>query len=182
MPWSNGPLTVYHGCDDQSANNIVKNGINLALCKVLTDFGQGFYTTTSLKQAKNWANQRCNRIKIRGGGTGSQATGRMSTEIQFDIDRDLIARQEILFFIIENSNSDYWDFVTHCRTVAPVQHKPTGGKYDVVAGPVSLWPQRLIIKDCDQISFHTPNLLRSLQRVRNIIPDKNDNNVTRFFP
>ena len=27
--------------------------------------------------------------------------------------------------------------------------------YDIVFGPVSLWRQRLVIKDCDQISFHT---------------------------
>ena len=151
MSWNNGPLTVYHGCDDQSAKAIVSNGINLALCKPLTDFGQGFYTTTNLQQAKSWANQRCNRIPIRKGI-------RIATVLQFDIDRDALAQKEMLFFVIESSNNDYWDFVRHCRTTAPspVQHQRRGqANYDVVAGPVSLWPQPFIMKDCDQISFHT---------------------------
>lgn len=25
----------------------------------------------------------------------------------------------------------------------------------MVYGPVTLWPQRLVIQDCDQVSFHT---------------------------
>lgn len=167
MPWNNGPLTVYHGCDDRSAQNIISSGINLTICKPLTDFGQGFYTTTYLDQAKSWANTRCNRISLRRAGTAT------STVLKFDIDRDLLAQQEILFFIIEGGvNSDYWDFVGHCRTtsLAHGQHKlMNSANYDVVAGLVSLWPQPLLIKDCDQISFHTSRSLRVLSPDKNLI-------------
>jgi len=61
MPtWNNKPLTVYHGTDDASlgrpgvTQGTVLNGfvVNLSLCRPLTDFGQGFYTTTSLHQAR----------------------------------------------------------------------------------------------------------------------------------
>jgi hypothetical protein len=159
MPWNNGPLTVYHGCDYQSANDIINLGIDLTKCKLLTDFGQGFYTTTSLKQAKSWANQRCNRVSLRNRIA-------ISTVLKFDIDRDVLARQKILFFIIESANTDYWDFVSHYRTIAPAQHNLRGSNYDVVAGPVSLWPQPLVIKDCDQVSFHTPKSISILPQAQ----------------
>ncbi|MFO1422432.1 MAG: DUF3990 domain-containing protein [Candidatus Competibacteraceae bacterium] len=162
MPWNNGSLTVYHGCDEISANYIMQLGINLTKCKPLTDFGQGFYTTTSLVQAKSWANQRCNRVSLRNRIA-------ISTVLKFDIDRYVLAQQEILFFIIESANTDYWDFVGHCRTIAPApgQHKLRGRtNYDVVAGPVSLWPQPLVIKDCDQVSFHTPRSLHVLPQAQ----------------
>ena len=35
--------------------------------------------------------------------------------------------------------------------------------YDLVYGPVSLFPQSLVIADADQISFHTNNALNVLQ-------------------
>jgi hypothetical protein len=65
MGWSNGPLVLYHGCDDTSAQSIMtpaspnRHGIHLAYSRPLADFGRGFYTTTYLHQAKNWANVRC---------------------------------------------------------------------------------------------------------------------------
>ena len=34
--------------------------------------------------------------------------------------------------------------------------------YDVVFGPVTLWPQKLAIKDADQVSFHTKAALEIL--------------------
>ena len=37
--------------------------------------------------------------------------------------------------------------------------------YDVVYGPVSLFPQFLVIADADQISFHTDAALRALSTV-----------------
>lgn len=162
MSWSNSPLTVYHGCDDQSAQNIISSGVNLTFCKPLTDFGQGFYTTTNLNQAKSWANMRIKRIPLRRSGIT------ISTVLKFDIDRDLLAQREILFFIIEGgTNSDYWNFVGHCRNTSPAQHNLKYGRnYDVVAGLVSLWPQRLLIKDCDQISFHTLRALSLLPQAQ----------------
>ena len=63
MVWNNNRyLTLYHGTDLASANKIINSQINLNFCKPLTDFGQGFYTTTYLHQAKNWANIRVLRL------------------------------------------------------------------------------------------------------------------------
>ena len=161
MAWTNGPLVLYHGCDDGSARSIANSGINLSLCAKLTDFGQGFYTTTNLVQAKNWANERCRRLSL--------ASGTMPTAavVQFDVDRDQLARLEFLAFITENSNNDFWDLIFRCRqTLPPGQHnRSINTEYDVVCGPVTLWPQTLVIKDCDQISFHTPSGLGCLSTI-----------------
>ena len=64
MAWTDGPLVVYHGTDNAAASSIFKNGIELSLSQPFTDFGAGFYTTTSLPQAQNWADERCRRIRI----------------------------------------------------------------------------------------------------------------------
>jgi hypothetical protein len=162
MAWNNGPLVLYHGSDDVSATTIINTGIDLSKCKVLADFGQGFYTTTSLVQAKNWANKRCKVVSV---APGKKA---VATVLRFDVDRDKLALLEFLAFVIENSNTDFWDFVRNCRqNPPPSQHRRLGNSiYDVVFGPVTLWPQTLIIKDGDQISFHTSVGLQSLSTAK----------------
>jgi hypothetical protein len=37
---------------------------------------------------------------------------------------------------------------------------------DVVYGLVTIWPSRLLIQDCDQISFHTNRAARGLRKRR----------------
>ena len=149
MPWNNGPLTVYHGCDDSSASSIAQLGIQLRHCKPRTDFGVGFYTTTNLHQAKNWANDRVTTLNTSGGRN-------VATVLSFAIDRGLLGVCLSLSFVTEGSApiSDFWDLIRHCRH-GGVHFPALGKNYDVVFGPVSLWPQTLLIKDCDQISFHT---------------------------
>lgn len=92
----------------------------------------------------------------------------VATVIRFEVDRDKLALLEFLAFVTENSNNDFWDFVRSCRRSAPPsQHRRHGNRrYDVVFGPVTLWPQTLVIKDCDQISFHTPLGIKCLPTAR----------------
>ena len=155
MPWTHGPLVLYHGCDNISATSIRtplspnQHGIHLAYSQALTDFGRGFYTTTNLHQAKNWANIRCQRLP-------HTLPPKVATVLRFEVDRNLLARLQLLCFVTESSNSDYWDFVSHCRKGLGNHLLAGQDNYDVVFGPVSLWPQTLVIKDCDQIGFHTP--------------------------
>lgn len=164
MPWTNAPLVVFHGCDHLSATAIgtatapFTHGIRLSSGAKLTDFGQGFYTTTHLKQAKSWANLRCQSLNVHLGKTFGP------TVLRFDLDRNLLALLEAACFVTETTNPDFWDLVTYCRTgFSPHRAvSPTyivAGNYDVVYGPVSLWPQKFVIKDCDQVSFHTPRAL-----------------------
>jgi hypothetical protein len=76
--------------------------------------------------------------------------------------RDEFAMLNVLGFVTEGSSPDYWDFVTYCRN-GLTPHRFRGNQnYDLVFGPVSLWPQTLVVKDCDQISFHAPAALMKL--------------------
>jgi hypothetical protein len=155
-PWANGKLTVYHGTDTQTiaahgpfrvGGRLGSFAADLIYCRPATDFGRGFYTTTSLHQAREWANARVRRLPA----NPMQPKGLV---LQFDLDRDRLATQESLVFV--RAISDYWDFVAHCRAGLAV-HARARPKvaYDVVYGLVTIWPSRLLIQDCDQISFHT---------------------------
>ena len=146
MPqWHNNPLQVFHGTDNLSAAALAATGVSLALCRPNTDFGQGFYVTTSLHQARQWANTRVLRIP----------RALVATVVSFDLDRDWIASLDTLAFV--RPIKDFWDLVTDCRYGFPPHQRspPHPRPYDVVYGPVTIWPQRLVIADCDQISFHT---------------------------
>jgi hypothetical protein len=163
MTWANEALIVYHGTDDQSAGAIVglpsgpysAHSIDLSLCSRHTDFGPGFYTTTNIHQARNWANVRAKEL-------GVIDPARCAAVIELKVDRERVAEDgsALLAFVTEGAStrSDYWEFINHCRGGAAdhlLTHNKIHGVYDLVFGPVSLWPQTLVIKDCDQISFHT---------------------------
>jgi hypothetical protein len=149
--WSNGRLTVYHGTDVVSANLPVAGqqapfSVQLSQCRPATDFGRGFYTTTSIHQARQWANSKVRRIRRRNRTAG--------LVLRFDLDRDRLAKLESLVFV--RPIQDYWDFVTHCRSGGFVHgRRGSTREYDVVYGLVTMWPSLLLIQDCDQISFHT---------------------------
>jgi hypothetical protein len=147
MAWTNQRLTLYHGTDLASAQSVVTR-IQVGLGRARTDFGVGFYTTSWLNQAVYWANLIASRKATR------SRTTVVAAVIQLDIDRDALAKLETLVFTSETANNDFWDFVTHNRT-GLTPHRPSGANYEIVFGPITLWPQRLVIKDCDQVSFHT---------------------------
>ncbi len=162
MAWNNQDLILYHGCDNESVDAIIQNGIQLNRCKPHADFGRGFYTTTSLHQAKNWANVRCRRLR-----RARSPYPVFATVLRFDVKRDELAERAILCFVTENSNPDYWEFIEFCRQghFALHGHNRKGSipHYSVVFGPVSLWPQTIVVKDCDQMSFHDRAGLQVLQ-------------------
>jgi hypothetical protein len=159
MAWTNGPLTVYHGCNEASALSLVKparphaHGIDLSLCRRRTDFGAGFYTTTNPRQAREWANKRCGRSNASG------APPRRATVISFSVDRQSLAALEALVFI--RDGRDFYDLVTYCRQ-GGINHARATGPYGAVFGPVSLPGPSRVRPESDQISFHTNAALRIL--------------------
>jgi hypothetical protein len=48
-------LCLYHGCTSQDEASIRASRIDLTQCRVDTDFGRGFYTTSVKDQARQWA-------------------------------------------------------------------------------------------------------------------------------
>ena len=161
MPWTNGPLILYHGTTDDAAAVISKpsrawpHGIDFNFCKPLRDFGKGFYLTTVLRQAESWADR-----KFRQHPKSKQAA--RSAVIRFEVDRNQLAPLLSLCFVTDGSSLDYWDFVHHCRRGASTHLLQSDRNYDVVFGPVSLGKQRFVIKDADQVSFHTEAALKIL--------------------
>jgi hypothetical protein len=154
-PWRNGPLTLYHGTVLKHWREIGRDGVRVDRGRTGTDFGPGFYTTADLVQAGHWA----------------AALGRSMNEpavvISADVDRDLLASLDTLYFVRGNEGADdFWSFVRHCRGGA--RSHARGGKqlYDVVVGPVSRnYKRRLAYEHMDQISFHTPEALAVLNLV-----------------
>ena len=160
MAWINDDMVLYHGCSDLSlfpnnSNGIVVSGgphnisHNSNNAAQRADFGPGFYATSWLHQAKNWANQRVN--KLRGRHPNVKAV-----ILSMHIERNRFASLESLVFISDRDN--YYAFVQYCRRGgiphAALAHR--GQPYDVVAGPVSMgMEQTLAIGNTDQVSFHT---------------------------
>jgi len=159
--WSNPPLTLYHGTHGAAvgATPGLSRGTrlsafvpSLSFCRPKRDFGLGFYTTTKLHQAKEWASERTRRAPA----------GAVAVVVGFDVSRDALAGLESLVHVTQSA--DFWGFVRHCRNGGTPLHGRSDlpGMYDVVYGPVTLWPQKLVIHDCDQVSFHTGSALGSL--------------------
>ena len=117
-----------------------------------------FNLTTFLQQAESWADRQFRDLRRRRGI--KQST--QAVVLRFEVDRNQLASLLSLCFVTDRSNPDYWNFIEHCRTgMGP--HLLHGNKnYDVVFGPVTLWPQKFVIKDADQVSFHTKAALEIL--------------------
>lgn len=136
---------LYHGTDQSSAQRIVADGVDVYAGRREVDFGQGFYTTTSLKQVRDWALSRASKV------------GERPAVIRLAIDRLELRNLRSLVFIRSSMDStDFWSFVTHCRkgkSLSPI----TAEDYDVVYGPVAAkWGpiEYGAISDFDQVSFH----------------------------
>ena len=91
-----------------------------------------------------------------------------SAVLRFEVDRDQLAPLLSLCFVTESTgpNSDYWGFVQHCRKEASTHLLQGHRNYDVVFGPVSVGKQRFVMKDADQVSFHTEEALKILPAPR----------------
>jgi hypothetical protein len=139
---------------------------NLKYCRKNTDFGRGFYTTTSKEQAEQWCNilqkRKINSSKI------------VST---FEFDDQLLKSN---LFIVRDFNgvSEEWlDFIYANRNGYKTEF------FDIVLGPVAndslyatlqIFEQGIITKEqaierlkthtlVDQISFHSPKVLKTLR-------------------
>jgi hypothetical protein len=175
-------LILWHGCTAFDKDDIEVNGIDLAKCRVDTDFGRGFYLTTRERQARDlaWTRYYDWRADPANAGQG----GNQPALLRFRVRRytaagragpldDGLDQLRSLCFVLDDE--DFWSFVHHCRQSVPANpargkaavvhdHKrPPGGWYDVVIGPVAArWQQRRPLPGADQVSFHTPEAIAIL--------------------
>lgn len=155
--WSNGPLTLFHGTTCmpfetfglELGEQLAGFSVDFSKLQSGRDFGRGFYLTTNLDQAVDWANQKSKQIRH-----SEHPIPDKSLVLRFDIDREHLGRMESMSFLLDNP--DFKSFIMHCRQGNDHHgHSSVGGVYDVVSGPVVYYPQRAVFAGCDQISFHS---------------------------
>lgn len=142
--WNNPAIVLFHGTTQNHVASI-QAGVNVAAGKPSCDFGRGFYTTTSVQQARRWARSMGVRHN------------QLPAVIRFAVDRDALAALNFLAFVRKDIHAlDFWNLVRHCRL--GYAHRPVNPTmYDVVVGPVAMrWKGALVaFRDYDQFSFHT---------------------------
>lgn len=157
-PWTNGPLTLFHATLLGRWLEIIRDGVRVERGRSGTDFGPGFYATADREQAARWAAEL------------SRRTGEAAVVGWAEIDRDLLASLECLYFVRgHESAEDFWSFVHHCRKGALTHRRAGASKamYDVVVGPVSRnYRRRAAYEGMDQISFHTSEAQAVLNRAQ----------------
>lgn len=154
-------MTLYHG-----SLEIVEKPQILQANRPL-DFGTGFYSTTSLQQARRWVKLRMEQ---------SQASVGFINIYEYTPKRDLRTR------LFRSANEAWVDFVHANRTIQDYNHD-----YDIVTGPVAndnvylsfnLYESGIITKRelirrlktyklVDQLLFHTERSLDTLEYVGN---------------
>jgi hypothetical protein len=108
-------LKLYHGSNEQ----VIFPDVTIGRSPL--DFGRGFYVTTSLEQAKNWAARKAARS-----GIGVPIINIYESPDDFINSKELLIKQffepsaEWLDFVVVNRNEEY-----------------RGKKYDIVCGPVA---------------------------------------------
>jgi len=146
-------MIVYHGSTQKVENP------NLTKCRLNTDFGKGFYSTTSLVQAEKWAKLKQQR----------NSTEKAIVSV-YEIDEKVFEQTdnfEILKFT--HATKDWLDFVFSNRKGQKSKF------YDIVFGPVAndrlfatitLYEEGILTAEAaieqlksyllfDQISFHS---------------------------
>ena len=154
-------MKLYHGSHLE-----VKNPKILISSRV-GDFGRGFYTTSSLEQARRWAQIRAMQEDLSAGAV-----------TMFDVPDQLFVHPELQIKSFENADEVWLDFVLANRKDVDFEHE-----FDLVRGPVAndrvyvclnmledgLADRETVIKKlktyvlADQILFHTAKSLLFLE-------------------
>lgn len=154
-------MRLYHG------SNVEVHKPSLRLSRKKTDFGKGFYTTTSAEQAEHWTSIKIDRAK----------TGRRVVSV-FEIDDALLTNLNLKIREFHGPDEAWLNFVVDSRK--GVKHD-----YDLVFGPVAndkvftvvnLYESGVIdaptaiaqlkaYKTYNQLSFHTDRVIGALKFV-----------------
>ncbi|MDR1585460.1 MAG: DUF3990 domain-containing protein [Prevotellaceae bacterium] len=157
-------MKFYHGTLTPSVEHP-----DLSKCRLSTDFGKGFYTTTSFEQAKKWALLKQKR---------SHATNAYVSE--YEIDDHILQSNKYIIRVFTGATDDWLQFVINNRKGRPSEF------YDLVMGPVandSLYATLLLYEQgvlsaaaaieqlkkhklFDQLSFHSDKAIQTLRFIK----------------
>ena len=122
MPQDDRNIALYHGTDHQSARQILVRGIYLNAGRQKRDFscGKGFYLTTEIEDAFNWAKQTTEKPAI----------------LIFAVDRTYLSKTRKLNLY---ENEEKWreivsSFKTATRTAVT---RESVNQYDLIEGPMA---------------------------------------------
>jgi hypothetical protein len=153
MVWTNSPARVFHGTTLSNAKNIIKNDPDPTRGRAAADFGQGFYVTSVLHQAQQWANLKVRNLPPH--------LSDKAAVVEFDMNRDVAGQLgDHLTFVV--ADSAFHDFVLFNRLGSATHGRGQKGQYDLVYGPVAAFPQTLTYANCDQICFLSQRAVQAL--------------------
>ena len=143
QPSSGGVIDFFHGTTLQYAQDIYSNGIDLSKSSPDSDFGRGFYVTTNLAQAIEWAYK--------------QYYYAQPAIVEFWVPVSQLTPGQLCGQVFNGATSSYLNFVRSMRTNKP---STGGGGYDFVEGPLLLNPSQFLagqaaITGGQQDSIHT---------------------------
>lgn len=107
-------MLLYHGSTMAVRKPIVSRG------RGKTDFGKGFYTTTSREQAEKWAQIKRDRAK-----------GTKAIVSVFEIDDAIFSNRSYKIMNFDGATKEWLDFVVNNRNQMNIHD------YDLVMGPVA---------------------------------------------
>jgi len=110
-------MRLYHGSTMAVRNPVISRG------RSKTDFGKGFYTTTSREQAEKWARIKKNR-------EGNDENIRAIVSV-YEFDETLLNDVQYNTMHFDGATSDRLDFVVGNRR-GEISHN-----YDIIMGPVA---------------------------------------------
>ena len=154
-------MICYHGSDT------IVDEPKILTSKRPLDFGEGFYVTTNLTQAQNWAK----KVSLR-----NNSNHKCVNKYEFDLEK---AKQNLVVIHFEFADETWLDFICDNRS-----GKETG-IYDIVIGPVADdrvyrvvveyengdIDKEIALKNlkaetlCNQILFHTEKSLEYLKYI-----------------
>ncbi len=159
-------MNLYHGSTQEVTHPV------LSKCRKMTDFGQGFYTTTHFEQSEKWAVIKKNR----------QKTDRAIVSV-FEVKDNLLNDEKYKIHHFEKATKKWLDFVVSNRR--GIENEI----FDMVMGPVAndtlyatilLYEQGILTAEAtiqqlnayllfDQLSFHSQTAIAELKFVKSII-------------
>lgn len=159
-------MKLYHG----TTFNTVEYP-DLTKCRKATDFGQGFYTTTSFEQAKKWASLKKNRAQ-----SGDAFV------IEYEMDDAILQSGKYRVRQFDGASKDWLEFVVNNRK------GNDAGAFDLVLGPVAndtlyatllLYEQGVLSVEAtiaqlkthklfDQLSFHSERAIKEIKFIQSI--------------
>ncbi len=110
-------MKLYHG----GLTAVEKPQIIAPITPRTVDFGNGFYTTTDIGQARRWVEIKCLRDNGKGGFVSI-----------YEVDDDLLKSRDLKALIFESADRTWLDFVMSNRKNRNYNHD-----YDIVYGPVA---------------------------------------------